>query len=143
MDPKIQAYISAQGTDRQGLLSAIHTLILERDQEVIAVVEPMMGKEMIIYKSNGMMKYALSSVKKHISLHVLPMYGSPALHDTYKSLLSKAHFQKGCINFTTAEEIPLNIVGQLFSDCAKIDLAAIRQQQLTDRKTEKGRVKSS
>ena len=94
----------------------------------------MMGKEMIVYKGRGMMKYALSSVKNYMSLHVLPMYGSPVLFSKYKSLLTKANFQKGCINFYTADEMPLNVVSQLIAECSKIDLVKIREDYLKEKK---------
>jgi len=93
-----------------------------------------MGKEMIIYKDRGMMKYALASVTNYMSLHVLPIYGSPVLHAKYKALLPQASFQKGCINFSTAAEMPLEVIKQLITDCAKIDLVKIREDQLAERK---------
>ena len=132
MTPK--AYIEKESEDRQKLLSSIHSIIEEKDKTVIARVEPMMGKEMIVYKGKGLMKYALSSTKNYMTIHVLPIYGSKILYDKYFELLSKASFQKGCINFKTAEEMPLNIVKQLITDCAKIDLFKIRQEYLDSKK---------
>lgn len=90
----------------------------------------MMGKEMILYNAPGTFKYALASVKNHLSLHLLPMYSSPAIYEKYKALLAGAGFQKGCINFKRKEEMPLNIVKNLIADCSKIDLVAIRENQL-------------
>ena len=127
-------FISAQLPERQQLLAAIHQLIITHDSTVTPVVEPMMGKEMIVYKHGGMMKYALASVKNHMSLHVLPMYGSAVIYEQYKALLPKAGFQKGCINFNDAAEIPLDIVQQLITDCAPIDMIKIREAQLAERK---------
>ena len=85
----------------------------------------MMGKQMIIYKEGQLFTYALASVKSHMSLHLMPIYGYPGLHARYVSLLNKAKFQKGCINFKQAEEMPLNIVEDLLADCAKIDMARL------------------
>lgn len=128
-----ELYISTQPTERQPLLTAIHELIMKYDTTVTPVVEPMMGKEMIIYK-HGMMKYALASVKAYMSLHVLPMYGSAVIYERYKALLPKAAFQKGCINFNDAAEVPLDILQQLITDCAPVDLIKIREAQLAERK---------
>jgi len=89
-----------------------------------------MGKEMIIYNASGSFKYGLSSVKNYMSLHVLPMYGSPILYEKYKGLLKEANFQKGCINFKNKDEMPLKIVKDLIADCSKIDLRAIRENYL-------------
>ena len=120
------AYIKEQPPERQALLSQLHNIIINGDKTVTAKVEPMMGKEMIIYYAPGTFKYGLSSVKNYMSLHVMPIYCTPALHTKYKELLNKAHFQKGCINFINEEEIPPKIVKQLISDCAKIDLRAVK-----------------
>lgn len=137
MDPKIKNYILSQPADRQHILSDIHAIILDEDKSVVPEISPMMGKEMIIYKSNGMMKYALAGVKNYMSLHVLPIYGSKPLSEKYKLLLGKAKFQKGCINFDTAEQMPLDIVRQLISDSSKIDLMKIREEYLGAKKLEK------
>jgi hypothetical protein len=58
----------------------------------------------------------------------------------YKALLPAANFQKGCINFTLAEQMPLNIVKQLFTECSSIDLVKMREDYLKERK-EKQKVK--
>lgn len=133
----IEQYISNQPIDRQNILSKIHEIILENDKNVLAEVEPMMRKEMIIYKHKGVMKYGLASVEKYMSLHVLPIYGSPELHARYKALLSKASFQKGCINFDSEDQMPLNIIRQLITDCSPIDLMKIREDYLKSKKTGK------
>ena len=141
MDTKIKEYISKQSADRQTMLADIHAIIIDKDKTVAATIEPMMGKEMIMYKAKGMMKYALSSVKNYMSLHCLPIYGSPELFNKYKALLPDANFQKGCINFTSARQVPLDIVKQLFLDCAPIDLVKMREKYLEQRK-EKKKLKS-
>jgi hypothetical protein len=134
MDQKTKKYILTQAVDRQSILSDIHSIILDNDKSVISEIAPMMGKEMIIYKSKGVMKYGLAGVKNYMSLHVLPIYASKTLFEKYKSILNKANFQKGCINFDTGEKMPLDIVRQLISDCAKVDLAKIREDYLNEKK---------
>lgn len=133
----VAEYIAKQESPRKEILSSIHKMITMADKNVKPKVGKMMGKEMIIYDCDGMMKYALSNVKAHISLHVLPMYGSVKIHTTYKKLLSKAKFQKGCINFTAAEEMPLSIVQDLIRDCSKIDLRALFQKPAAKKRASK------
>jgi hypothetical protein len=139
MDTTVQNYITAQPRDRQSLLSGIHSVIVEGDKTVIPVVKPMMGKEMIIYEDRSFMKYALAGVKNYMSLHVLPMYGSKILFSKYQTLLPAAKFQKGCINFSAAEEMPLEILRQLISDCSTIDLLKIRENYLKEKKQSKSK----
>jgi hypothetical protein len=64
----------------------------------------------------------------------MPIYCVPTLHAKYKTLLPKASFQKGCINFTSVEEIPVDILTSLLADCAKIDLQKIREDYLQSKK---------
>lgn len=127
-------YILNQPIDRQSILSAIHNIIIENDKTIKPVVEPMMGIAMIIYKDRGMMKYGLASVKKYMSLHLLPIYGSKTLHEKYEALLAKASFQKGCINFINEDEMPATIVKKLIKDCSPIDLVKIREDYLQSKK---------
>ena len=134
MDQKIKEYILTQPIDRQSILTDIHSIIFDMDKSVISEIAPMMGKEMIIYKCNGMMKYGLAGVKNYMSLHVFPIYGSKTLFEKYKLLLNKANFQKGCINFDTGEKMPLDIVRQLISDCSKVDLTIIREDYFKEKK---------
>ena len=126
----ILEFISSQPEDRQELLSQLHEIIIQKDKTVTPVIAPMMGKEMIIYNAPGTFKYGLSSVKKYMSLHVLPMYGLTFIYEKYKALLKDASFQKGCINFKNKDEMPLKIVKDLITECSKIDLVAIRENYL-------------
>lgn len=119
-------YITTQPEDRREILTALHEIILKHDASVGSIVEPMMGADMIIYKEDGkVMKYALASGKKHLSLHCLPMYMNAPMHSKYSALLLKAKFQKGCINFTGADDLPTAIAAQLIDDCAQISIVAM------------------
>jgi uncharacterized protein YdhG (YjbR/CyaY superfamily) len=130
----IEQYISQQELERQNILSKIHGAILDADKTVTAQIGKMMGKDMIIYNAPGTFKYGLSSVKKHISLHLLPIYCVPSLNTKYKELLPDASFQKGCINFTHEEEVPFEILKSLLVECSKIDLLKIREDNLKSKK---------
>ena len=133
----ISEFISTQPEERQELLSQLHEIIVKNDKTVTAVIAPMMGKDMIIYNAPGSFKYGLSSVKKYMSLHVLPMYGSTVIYEKYKALLKQAGFQKGCINFKSKDEMPLKIVKDLITDCSKIDLRALREEYLKSKAKKK------
>jgi len=134
MKDPIGLFISEQLPERQNLLKEIHNTIIAADKTIIAEVDMMMGKQMIVYKAKGFMKYALASVKNYMSLHVLPIYGSPVLYSKYKARMIKASFQKGCINFVNADEMPIEIVQQLIKDCSTIDLQKIREEYLNQKK---------
>ena len=137
MDPNIENYIAAQAVNRQAVLKQIHTIIIAEDKTVVAAVEPMMGKDMIVYKGKGLMKYGLAGVKNYMSLHLMPIYGSKLLYTKYQSLLPGASFQKGCINFTSEEQMPFSIVQRLMADCAKVDLLKMKEDYLRGKKSGK------
>ena len=136
----IQDFLSQQDASRKSLLLQIHEIIIKTDKKVTAEVGSMMGKEMILYTCGGHFKYGLSSVKNYMSLHVMPMYGSP-IFGKYKAILPKANFQKGCINFRDKEEMPVKYVLELINDCAKIDWAALVEKYKSMKQT--ARPKSS
>lgn len=134
---EIKTYISDQPSDRQKILTGIHEAIIENDKSVKAEVGSMMGKAMILYKGKGLFKYGLASVKNYMSLHAMPIYGSTVLHAKYKTLLNKANFQKGCINFINEEDMPLEIVKELIVDCSAIDLLKMKEEYIKSRKEKK------
>lgn len=127
---QIDEFIAKQQIERQNILTNIHDMIIKHDKCVSANIGLMMGKDMIIYKAKGFMKYGLSSVKNYMSLHAMPIYGSTVLHAKYKLLLPSASFQKGCINFKTEADIPLEIVKELIVDWSKIDLMKIKEEYM-------------
>jgi uncharacterized protein YdhG (YjbR/CyaY superfamily) len=135
MEPEF--FIAQQESPRKEILLSIHSIISQTNKKVKAEVSDMMGKEMIIYKLGGHFIYALSSVKSHMSLHLMPIYSSAALHNKYSKLLNKAKFQKGCINFKSAEEVPLNILKQLMTECSKIDYLAIVEKYMASKQKKK------
>lgn len=130
----VTEFINNQIPERQDLLSKIHEIILQEDKNVEAKVGMMMGKEMILYHCPASFKYGLASVKKHISLHAMPIYCSTEIHLKYKNLLPKATFQKGCVNFINENEFPLSILTSLMSECSKVNLQAIREEYLKSKK---------
>ncbi|MGA2260778.1 MAG: DUF1801 domain-containing protein [Acidobacteriota bacterium] len=121
----VQEYLDSLQPDRETIISRLHQLIMEHDKNVKVSVGRMMGKEMLVYNMpDGIFKYALSSVKTHMSFHSMVMYGSSerfcgtGLREKYEKLLSKAKFQKGCINFKNAAQMPLDIVEEFVKESA-------------------------
>jgi hypothetical protein len=130
----VSEYIRSVPYERQGQITALHDTIMTNDPSVNPVVKPMMGKEMIIYEERSTMKYGLASTKNYMSLHCLPMYMNPPLHDKYAKLLSDAKFQKGCINFADAASMPPEIVAALIIDCSSISIAALLENRKKNKK---------
>jgi hypothetical protein len=115
----ITEFLNSQEPERKKLLTAIHKIITASHPKLKPRMGDMMGKEMIIYEIDGAFTYALASVKDYMSLHNIIMYGHPPLYAKYSKLLSKAKFQKGCINFKNAEQMPMDIVKEFMQESAK------------------------
>jgi hypothetical protein len=124
-------YLSRQDPSRRKLLSEIHEIIITEDPKTVAEVGKMMSKEMILYKTGGIFKYGLASNKEYMSLHAMPIYGAPRIHEKYRKLLPQCNFQKGCINFKQIDD--LDIMRQLIADCAAVDLLALMAEMRKSR----------
>jgi hypothetical protein len=127
MSPK--QYLDTLPTDRKEVISKLRKFILKSDPLVKEVVGSMMGREMLMYLQGGIriMKYALSSVKQHMSFHSMVMYFSSArfdggdMREKFEKLLPKAKFQKGCINFKDAIQLPMDIAEKFVKEMAKVE----------------------
>jgi len=133
MTPK-EYLAKLKDSNTKDLLSAIHSIMVKNNKRVVPDVSKMMGQEMIQYKIGGVFMYGLNGGKNHNSLHLLPMYGSPKVHEKYKKLLNKAKFQKGCVNFTKAEQMPLDVVEGLIKDCTACEDMIIEMYKLRHKK---------
>jgi hypothetical protein len=122
-------FLAGLPADRQQLMNTLHEAIIANDPSVTFSIKPMMGKEMIMYEEGGYMKYALASVKSHMSLHCMPIYMNTAFHAKYIPLLPAAKFQKGCINFMDAGAMPVAIVAALIADCSPINIPAMLENR--------------
>ena len=125
----IPEYLASVIAERQDTLLKIHEIIIANDPSIAPVAKPLMGKDAILYEDHGYMKYGLADTKKHISLHCLPMYMVPALHVKFQAILPAAQFQKGCINFSNAEEMPLEAVTDVIVDCAAVNIVTILESR--------------
>jgi hypothetical protein len=126
---EISAFISTRPAERQETLTAIHEAILANDPSVVALIKPMMGKEMILYEERCYMKYGLASAKNYMSLHCLPMYMNPALHAKYITQLPDAKFQKGCINFEQGDALTLSVLTALIKECSSVNIAEVLENR--------------
>jgi hypothetical protein len=115
----IHEYLNKQAPERKQLLSDIHKIISETNPKANAKIGKMMGKEMILYEVEGAFTYALSSMRGYMSLHNMIMYGHAPVYSKYSKILNKAKFQKGCVNFKNAEEMPLDTLKEFMSECEK------------------------
>jgi hypothetical protein len=118
-------FLDKISADRKLILETFHELIIANDSTVTPVIKQMMGKDMILYEDRGYMKYGLADTKNYFSLHCLPIYCVPELHAKYQALFPLAKFQKGCINFNNAAEMPPPVLTAFLQDCAHVNIAEL------------------
>src|SRR5438067_2231242 len=114
-------YIDSLPEDRKEVISKMRELILKSNPLVKEVVGSLMGREMLMYMQGDFMKYALSSVKNHISFHSMVMYGAKGMKEKFMKLLPKAKFQQGCINFKSALQMPMDITEKFIKEMASCE----------------------
>ena len=59
----------------------------------------------------------------------LHIYMDKALHAKYLALLPDAEFQKGCINFTEAEQMPAATVTAFITECALVNMKEVLENR--------------
>uniref|UniRef100_A0A2A4YTQ5 YdhG-like domain-containing protein n=1 Tax=OCS116 cluster bacterium TaxID=2030921 RepID=A0A2A4YTQ5_9PROT len=107
-------------------------IIAQHDAAAVRSIGKMMGNDALLYSQQDIMKYAITCHAKHISLHLMPIYCYADIHAKYKPLIKAGKFQKGCVNFTNLDKIPLGEIGQLIVECAAVPYPT--QYQLDKRK---------
>jgi len=78
---------------------------------------------------------AIASMKGYISLHLMPVYGSPALtarlKDGFKAAGKKLDMGKACIRFKKADDLALDVIGDVVAAVPTarwIEIARSRQR---------------
>jgi hypothetical protein len=69
------------------------------------------------YNKKPLWYVALASEKSYLSLHLMSVYASPALtrqlEDGFRASGKKLDMGKACVHFKTADDLPLDVIGQI------------------------------
>ncbi len=110
-------YLETLPAEEKELFNSYRKIILATDKTITEEIGKMMSIEhAFIYKQEKAFKYAMARTKNHFTFHCMVMYGFPKMIEELKPKLKKVVFQKGCINFKSMEDFPLDV----FEDCMKI-----------------------
>lgn len=71
------------------------------------------GPKFLSFKANDNLYIALANQKNYISLYLMPLYIFPELKAKLDSSGKKLKCGKSCINFKRADELPLEVVGEI------------------------------
>jgi len=107
------------------ILSELKKIIEKNDKAVKGGKGKIMGTEGYGFSEDGVFKYALAKTKAGYSFHSMAIYANPDLHADFKSKLKKAKFQKGCVNFKSLEDFPLNVFEEHMKKSAKVDFSPV------------------
>lgn len=110
----------------QTVFGKLHRLIQKHDPKVQAQIGTVMGKyQGITYEEEGVFKYGLNITKNHFSYHSMVMYAYPDILSALKERANKVKFQKGCLNFNSLEDIPLETFEQFLEVSAQQDFSPV------------------
>lgn len=77
----------------------------------------------LTFKAGGEMYVALASQKNYISLYLMPVYVYPELKAKLDARGEGLKRGKSCINFRRAEELPLEVIGEIVGATSAADYA--------------------
>jgi hypothetical protein len=83
------------------------------------------------YNGHPLWYAALAAQKKYLTLHLMPVYGSPVLarklRDGFAAAAKKLDMGKACIRFQKAEDLPLDTIGEIVGSIPVDDWIATAQ----------------
>jgi hypothetical protein len=72
------------------------------------------GAKFLSYKAGEDWYVALANQKNYISLYMIPLYVFPEVKAKFdKAASKKLKCGKGCVNFLRADELPLEVIGEI------------------------------
>ena len=104
------AYLAALPEDRRAAVAGVWQTV--RDHMPAGYVEQITLKSLSLV-ADGEMYVALINNKNYISLHLMPIYFSPELKARLDAAGKKLKGGKSCVNFTSADELPLATIGEI------------------------------
>lgn len=119
-------YLNSLSADDKKVLSTLRKIVKDNDKSVKEKVgKAMGGGDSLVYNEDDVFKYCIAKTKKHYSFHSLIMYATPALYKLAQELFPKAKMQKGCLNFTSLEQIKPVDFTKFMKASAKADFSGI------------------
>jgi len=122
----IAQYLETLPPEEQVLINSYRNLVLATDKTVTEELGKMMSIEhAFVYKQEKAFKYGITRTKNHFSFHCMVMYGFPKMIEALKPKLKNVVFQKGCINFKSIEDFPLDVFESCMKTWASVDYMAV------------------
>lgn len=71
------------------------------------------GPKFLSFMAGDEWYVALANQKNYISLHMIPLYVFPEMKAKFDEVAGNLKCGKGCINFKRAEDLPLDVIGEI------------------------------
>lgn len=102
------------------------TEILKIDTKVKEKVSKIMSIEnALVYEQDGVFKYGLAKTKHHYTFHSMVMYGNEDILKFVKQNMKGAKIQKGCVNFKSFSDFPIDLFRELMGLSAEKDFTPV------------------
>ena len=117
----VEAYFAELPAERASAISSVREIINQSLQPgfVEAMDWGMIAWEVPLetypntYNKRPLMLAAVASQKNYISLYLTNVYAIPELLELLKSSGKRLRMGKGCINFSSADELPLGVLAEI------------------------------
>jgi hypothetical protein len=123
--PTVSSFLAALPMDRRKEVERVRAVVKRHLPEgyqeavsgkMLAYVVPL-EKHRDTYNGHPLWYAAIASEKSYISLHLMPVYGSPAhakrLADGFKAAGKKLNMGKACVRFQRADDLALDAIGEI------------------------------
>lgn len=121
----VAAYLAQLPDDRRREVKRMRAVVRENlpagyeermAGQVIAYVVPL-SVYPDTYNKQALWYVGIASMKNYLTLHLLPVYGSPVLEkklrDGFAAAGKKLKMGKGCLNFTSVDDLALDTIGEI------------------------------
>ena len=107
------------------IIDKLKKIILKYDKNVEVKEGKIMGTSGFVFNQEGVFKYGLTKTKTGYSFHSMAMYANPDLFNDLKLKMTKAKFQKGCVNFKSLDDFPVDLFEEHMKKSAKCDFSMV------------------
>jgi hypothetical protein len=121
-----EQYLESLPAERRVEIERVWGLVRER---IPSGYTEEIGEKFLSFKAGADWYVALANQKNYISLYLIPLYMFPDMKAKFDAAASKKlKCGKSCINFQRAEELPLEVLGEIVSGYDVQAFAALVQQ---------------
>jgi uncharacterized protein YdhG (YjbR/CyaY superfamily) len=103
-------YLEGLPPERRSVVEEVWRVVREN---IPAGYTEVINSGFLTFKAGEEWYVALANRKNYVTLHLLPIYVFPELKAKLDNSGKKLKCGKGCINFTRAEELPLDVLREI------------------------------